>query len=219
MSSRYGRSLLEEMRQRETGGVLEALTGWWARLPAVLGLNAVLVGGLVGWWILARIAALPGYALGAAGFAGSWSAVSAALVAVLEGTGWWAALRQGWSARSLVLALPWLVAVLDLRFAAGGGSFGVLGVSAVVVLCTWLTQVCFLLEGSGGPVPTWRAALVQTGLRPVPALGLITLGALVALVIAAWSALAIIWLPGLWLALAVAVLREQQPFSRAGVAR
>jgi hypothetical protein len=182
-------------------------------LPAILVLNAILVGGLVLWWALARIGALPGFALGAVGFIGCWSLVSSALGAVLSGTVLPAALRSGVSARSLLLAAPWLVAVIDLRFAVmAGTSFVAWCLLAVLALCTWLTQASFALSPGGrDAVGTWRAALVRTGAGPMPALGMIALGALVAIVVTTWSAVAIAWLPGLWLAVSVTILREPAP--------
>jgi hypothetical protein len=208
----YGRSLLGEARRLADGGappVLATVAEWWRRLPAILVVNAALVAALGCWWLLARVAGLAGFAVGAVAFAGCWGV---ATIAVRDGSTLRRVAGRAAVRRSIGLAGPWLIAVIDVRLGASAGAFPLLCVVAVAALCTWFTQVAFVLAQPGETLLRgWRQALVRTGLQAMPALGLIVLGGIFAAIVISWSALAIGWLPGLWLVAAVVLLRDTEP--------
>lgn len=194
----YGRSLLSEARRlSEVDGQAAAIREWWQRLPTLLALNAVLVIGLAGWWLLARDPA--GFLGGAAGFTLCWAfvtqAISVGRSAAIPGLH-----------RRLAVAAPWIVCVTNVYLAVGH-PLGILCMGGIAAVCTWLTQVAFTLPADLSVVETWRRALILTGERAMPALGMIVLGGICVL-IAAWSPVAIVWLPGLWLTITTALLRR-----------
>jgi hypothetical protein len=193
----YGRSLLSEARRlSEVDGQAAAVREWWQRLPTILALNAVLLVGLAGWWLLARDAA--GFLCGAAVFALCWAFVTRAISvgrAAVHGLH-----------RRLLVALPWILCMTNVQMAVGR-PLALLCTAGVAAVCTWLTQVAFTLPTELSVVAAWRRALVLTGERAMPALGMIVLGA-GCLLVAAWSPIAIAWLPGLWLVATTAVLRS-----------
>lgn len=194
----YGGSLLSEARRlSEVDGRAAAIRDWWQRLPAFLALNAVLVVGLVGWWVLARNDA--GFLCGAAGFASCWAFVTQAMSIGRAGA------LHGLH-RRLPVAAPWVLCVTNVHLAVGT-PLGLLCTAGIAAVCTWLTQVAFTLPAELSVVEAWRRALVLTGERAMPALGMIVLGGGCVLV-AAWSPVAIAWLPGLWLVATTALLRK-----------
>jgi hypothetical protein len=195
----YGGSLLSEARRlSEVDGQAAAVREWWQRLPTFLTLNALLLVGLAGWWLLARDTA--GFLCGAAGFALCWAFVTQAIA-----VGRTAALRG--MGRRLLVGAPWILCVTNVHLAAGH-PLGLLCTAGIAAVCTWLTQVAFTLPAGLSVVETWRRALLLTGERAMPALGMIVLGGS-CLLVAAWSPVAIAWLPGLWLVATTALLRDK----------
>lgn len=196
----YGGTVLGEARRlSEVDSRAAAVRDWWHRLPTLLALNLLLVAGLVGWWLLARDTA--GFFCGAAGFALCWAFVTQAISA-----GRAAAVRA--LHRRLLVAGPWILCVTNVHLAAGT-PLALLCTAGIAAVCTWLTQVAFTLPADLPVVETWRRALVLTGERAMPALGMIVLGA-GCLLMAAWSPIAIAWLPGLWLVVTTSLL-DQDP--------